>query len=46
MTLVTFEYLMSLKGQVLKWTFSFKESKMNESDYSGEIRQRVYQTKS
>ena len=33
-------FLMSLKGQVLRWTFSFRESKRNENDYSGESRQK------
>jgi len=38
------QFLISLKGQVLKWTFSFRESKRNESDYSGKSRQMDYQT--
>lgn len=41
MALVTSKYLMSLKGKVLRWTFSFKESKRNESDYFGELGKRL-----
>ena len=33
-------FLMSLKGQVLRWTFSLRESKSNESDYYGESRKK------
>lgn len=39
-SIVAFEYLMRLKGQVLRWTFPSRESKRNESDYSGELGKR------
>jgi len=33
MNLVAFEYLMSLKGQVLRWNFSFNEFENERKDY-------------
>ena len=44
MTLVTFKYLMILKGQVLRWTFSFRESKKDQKGLLWRTRQEVYQT--
>ena len=44
MTLVSFEYLVSPKWQMLRWTFSFRESEKGQKWLLWRTRQKVYQT--